>query len=118
MRIYIASRHCTLASGQDLISGKQYRVDNQQSVFAHALAHLKCATHFAVLTGKSDIKFHKYRIFQQQFLLFIVSVSSMKKHRQAIPKFLPTPTNITVHKGEHAELPCHINNLGPKMVGL
>lgn len=59
-----------------------------------------------------------FRLLQIVLILsgHIVPVSSMKKHRQAIPKFLPTPTNITVHKGEHAELPCHINNLGPKMV--
>lgn len=36
--------------------------------------------------------------------------------RQNSPKFLPTPTNITVHRGEVAELHCHIKNLGPRMV--
>lgn len=32
------------------------------------------------------------------------------------PKFLPTPTNITVHRGELAVLRCHIVDLGPKVV--
>ncbi|XP_052217692.1 peroxidasin homolog [Dreissena polymorpha] len=36
--------------------------------------------------------------------------------RQAIPKFVPTPINVTVHRGDLAELHCHIKNLGPKMV--
>ncbi|KAL4227439.1 hypothetical protein ACF0H5_012883 [Mactra antiquata] len=36
--------------------------------------------------------------------------------RQTIPKFLPSPMNVTVHKGELAELVCHIQNLGTKMV--
>lgn len=36
--------------------------------------------------------------------------------RQTTPKFLRSPTNVTVHRGELAELVCHIENLGPKMV--
>ncbi|KAH3838280.1 neural cell adhesion molecule 2-like isoform X2 [Dreissena polymorpha] len=34
----------------------------------------------------------------------------------SIPRFLPVPTNITVHEGETAHLRCRIHNLGPKFV--
>lgn len=45
-----------------------------------------------------------------------INVTSSITTRQTIPKFLRTPTNVTVHKGELAELMCHIQNLGPKTV--
>ncbi|KAK3578279.1 hypothetical protein CHS0354_010481 [Potamilus streckersoni] len=34
----------------------------------------------------------------------------------AVPLFLPSPTNITVHEGELAVLKCRIQNIGPKTV--
>ncbi|KAK3584854.1 hypothetical protein CHS0354_027596 [Potamilus streckersoni] len=59
-----------------------------------------------------------FRLFQLLILLpaQILPVSSERSARQAVPKFLPTPTNVTVHKGELAVLRCHIRNLGPKLV--
>lgn len=47
---------------------------------------------------------------------YVFSVTSSITTRQTIPKFLRTPTNVTVHRGELAELMCHIQNLGPKTV--
>ncbi|XP_060591281.1 zwei Ig domain protein zig-8-like isoform X2 [Ruditapes philippinarum] len=44
------------------------------------------------------------------------NVTSALTTRQTIPKFLQTPNNVTVHRGELAELMCHIQNLGPKTV--
>ena len=47
-------------------------------------------------------------------MLFFSVTSASPSHY--IPKFLETPTNVTVHRGELAELMCHIRNLGPRTV--
>jgi len=52
------------------------------------------------------------------YIVFFILVMCTRRPRQKAPKFLPTPTNITVHKGEFAELGCHIKNLGPRMVSI
>ncbi|KAH3838286.1 hypothetical protein DPMN_111694 [Dreissena polymorpha] len=39
-----------------------------------------------------------------------------RNNPSSIPRFLPVPTNITVHEGETAHLRCRIHNLSPKFV--
>ena len=57
-------------------------------------------------------------LYTCSILFFFILVMCTRRPRQKAPKFLPTPTNITVHKGEFAELGCHIKNLGPRMVSI
>ncbi|KAH3741606.1 fibroblast growth factor receptor-like 1 [Dreissena polymorpha] len=45
-----------------------------------------------------------------------VSSEPWGERRKVEPTFLPTPTNITVHRGDLAVLKCQIRDLGPKVV--
>ncbi|XP_045215734.2 zwei Ig domain protein zig-8-like [Mercenaria mercenaria] len=56
-----------------------------------------------------------YMIFLLLSLEQVVTVP-LARRRKLQPTFLPTPTNITVHRGELAVLKCHIKDVGPKMV--
>ncbi|XP_052795336.1 uncharacterized protein LOC128228213 isoform X1 [Mya arenaria] len=49
-------------------------------------------------------------------LIMDLCAESARSYRQTIPKFVKTPNNVTVHRGELAELMCHIKDLGPRTV--
>ncbi|XP_060562573.1 uncharacterized protein LOC132722149 isoform X8 [Ruditapes philippinarum] len=46
----------------------------------------------------------------------IDSTEKFYPFQTTIPKFLPVPTNITVHEGETARLRCRVTNLGTKLM--
>ncbi|KAL3866923.1 hypothetical protein ACJMK2_044170 [Sinanodonta woodiana] len=76
---------------------------------------------FKLTCGKKSRKMkwlHLSLEFSHWFMIMFILIETVTCYivkRYGPPRFLQTPVNITVSKGELAVLGCHIQNLGPKM---